>query len=55
LNPPQSQAAMNCSMAKAKLLGMIVDRQATMIGSPAEFQQSEEEIYAEVAERIGLE
>jgi hypothetical protein len=52
--PPQANAAVNATLAKAKIMGLVIDRQA--IGKPTEFNGSadeEEKIFEHLSERIG--
>jgi hypothetical protein len=54
--PPQCNAAVNAIMAQAKLLGMVVDRQA--IGKPQDYNMGHDEeaaIYERLRERLGPE
>jgi hypothetical protein len=53
--PPQPNAAINATMAQAKLLGFVVDKQAIAVGKPDEFRavEQEEEILERLRERHG--
>jgi beta-phosphoglucomutase-like phosphatase (HAD superfamily) len=51
----QPAAATQATMAKAKLLGLIIDKAQAMVGTPGEYAaaQSEDQIRADILERVG--
>src|SRR5215813_12410007 len=51
----QPKPAIDAVLAMGRLLGLLVDRSATVIGSPDDFRRSDEEIVARMRERVGDE
>src|SRR5262245_29715249 len=51
----QAKAASDTVMAMGRLLGLVIDKSqsAVAIGSPADFQQTEAEVIANLRERVG--
>jgi hypothetical protein len=53
--PPQTQAAINASMATAKLLGFVVDRAAVAVGGPEDFRRNRamEDVLNDLRDSVG--